>query len=966
MPALPVRRRAFVPSLLAGAALVLLLTPGLQADISAREAWDAPDARDAQAGQNARDAQKDTQNSPQSEAVPVAIWPLGAIDPLAIAVLPDGTSYTLSRPLRTQPDFESLVRRDAAGQVIWERVPRDMAGLELRPVTVEAGTGGLVYVASADKLVALDPAGLTLWEAPAGDGRAEFGPAARGLALAADGENIFGLDLVNARLLGYRAAGGALRLRLGTEGDSPGFYRTPVDLAVGPGKGLAGDKIFVAERGNSRLQVLDAQGNPLAQWPLPARPRAVTVAPAGDRVFVLLEDERVLSLNADDGSPSIYPYPPIGGFGRVRDFQLAQDIGASDTLLYVLDRGNRRIQLFDHRLHADGGTETPTPSPTAIGLTPTAVPPIIVSACPSRPATLDFDVQIPSAPPRADVMLVFDTTGSMESLISTAQMRAVEMADGLRAISPDVAIGVMDVRDYPYGVAGLASDWPWLLRGPLSTKTADLIAATADLWPGGGGDAPEAYAGAIAAAMDDPAAGWRADAGRYVVIFGDSVPRDQDLNEGISNPRLPSPWRPGRPSWWTDSGPDWAPGSADDIDWQTLLVRMADEDVTLLAGINGAAPAELLGITADLVGYWRNWTGRTGGTAVDLTNVGRLPAALAEMLGEGGRHIDRLHVAVAPAGQAAWVVATPPEYLDIGVPDGGTTRSFAIAIEPPADTAEGRYTLRLTALGDGARYGLLDVVLDWRSDCLPEMTMTPSPPIPSETPTLLPPSETPSPSPSATDGPTPSATATSEITPTPGRSLAYLPILMRGHCLAGARKPADIVLVLDTSSSMSGAKLAAAVRAAGIFLDLVGLPRDHVALVSFNSRASLDAGLTGSKTTLALALATPRTAQGTRIDLGLEAATAELRSPRARAEALPVIVLLTDGRPDGGSEQAVRSAASAARAAGVTVFAIGLGTDVDAGLLREVAGDPARYYEAPDAEDLERIYRGLALDLPCR
>ena len=48
-----------------------------------------------------------------------------------------------------------------------------------------------------------------------------------------------------------------------------------------------------------------------------------------------------------------------------------------------------------------------------------------------------------------------------------------------------------------------------------------------------------------------------------------------------------------------------------------------------------------------------------------------------------------------------------------------------------------------------------------------------------------------------------------------------------------------------------------------------------------------------------------------------------------------------------------------ARAAGVTLYTIGLGADVDAALLREVAGDAERALVAPDADDLAAIFDAL-------
>ena len=140
-------------------------------------------------------------------------------------------------------------------------------------------------------------------------------------------------------------------------------------------------------------------------------------------------------------------------------------------------------------------------------------------SCPGQSADLRWDVFLPPVAPRIDIALVFDSTGSMESLISTAQTRALEIESLLRALSPDLAIGVVDARDFGYGRAGLASDQPVTLRGPISSDPQDLVAATSELWAGGGGDAPEAYASAIEFALDSPQMAWREGAGplhRYV------------------------------------------------------------------------------------------------------------------------------------------------------------------------------------------------------------------------------------------------------------------------------------------------------------------------------------------------------------------------------------------------------------------------------------------------------------------
>ena len=57
--------------------------------------------------------------------------------------------------------------------------------------------------------------------------------------------------------------------------------------------------------------------------------------------------------------------------------------------------------------------------------------------------------------------------------------------------------------------------------------------------------------------------------------------------------------------------------------------------------------------------------------------------------------------------------------------------------------------------------------------------------------------------------------------------------------------------------------------------------------------------------------------------------------------------------------------AALAKAAGLTLFTIGLGNDVDLDALAAIASRPDYFHHAPDAADLEGIYRTVAGTIPC-
>ncbi len=211
---------------------------------------------------------------------------------------------------------------------------------------------------------------------------------------------------------------------------------------------------------------------------------------------------------------------------------------------------------------------------------------------------------------------------------------------------------------------------------------------------------------------------------------------------------------------------------------------------------------------------------------------------------------------------------------------------------------------------------------------------------------------------------TPTVRPTATALPTPSRAPVpiFLPVALNEKCIPGMRH-ADVVLVMDTSSSMAGQKLAAAKLAALSFVDQLSLPEDQVGIVSFNSSARLVGELTGQPKALADAIASLAVEVGTRIDLGLAVAHEELVGPRSIEDNTAVIVLLTDGVQR--EEQPALDAALRARTDGVRIFAIGLGEDVDAAFLRQIAGGPRGLYLAPGPDDLSDIYNEVAGVVPC-
>lgn len=197
----------------------------------------------------------------------------------------------------------------------------------------------------------------------------------------------------------------------------------------------------------------------------------------------------------------------------------------------------------------------------------------------------------------------------------------------------------------------------------------------------------------------------------------------------------------------------------------------------------------------------------------------------------------------------------------------------------------------------------------------------------------------------------------------------YLPVLANQACNP-LPLPHDVVLALDTSESMrepdvhGGTKLEAVRVMALGFAELVRGDGHRVGIVSFNGQAKAEADLSNDLSLLSRRIGTLATGSGTRIDFGLREAQAML-TRGARADAGRVVIVLTDGRQSGDTADVLRAAAEL-HAAGVKVYSIGLGHDVDAALLRQVASSPQGYHASPTTEELTGITRQITAELRCR
>jgi len=181
----------------------------------------------------------------------------------------------------------------------------------------------------------------------------------------------------------------------------------------------------------------------------------------------------------------------------------------------------------------------------------------------------------------------------------------------------------------------------------------------------------------------------------------------------------------------------------------------------------------------------------------------------------------------------------------------------------------------------------------------------------------------------------------------------------------GEQKAVDVMLIFDRSGSMAGQKIADSKTAAKTFVGNFDPSRDQSGLVSYNETARLDQNLTSNQTLVQTKIDSLVAAGYTNIGAAIYNATGELRA-HGRADSTWIEVLLSDGIPnrpnnENYGQQYALNASKNASSYGVIIYTIGLGSDVNATLLQEIANNAnGKYYFAPDTSTLGQIYQQIA------
>lgn len=300
--------------------------------------------------------------------------------------------------------------------------------------------------------------------------------------------------------------------------------------------------------------------------------------------------------------------------------------------------------------------------------------------------------------PQADIMFAHDLTGSMGAELSNMQENAKAVIDNLTLIVNDLAFGLISFEDYPESYSGAANcnyadtygavgDSPYRLQLPVQKDIGDFEDAVNRMRLGSGMDGPESYTRVLWESARDPNIGWRPGSRRFLVMFGDNIPHDCNVDRCLGGARN-SGWDPGR---------DRTVGTSDDIALLDAIDDMAapGSDIVLLYfDSSGGAETAL----------WDCLARRTGGFATRLNTDGSVPSGIElpelifDAISEEGSRCETLTLS-ASEGFEDWLQSvTPPGLTDVELPTG---IDFALVLGPPAGTPPGTYTFTVDLLCEG-------------------------------------------------------------------------------------------------------------------------------------------------------------------------------------------------------------------------------------------------------------------------
>ena len=317
-------------------------------------------------------------------------------------------------------------------------------------------------------------------------------------------------------------------------------------------------------------------------------------------------------------------------------------------------------------------------------------------------ATVDSTLHLAPVPPKADILLALDTTGSMSSAITDARTDANAIVSSIQAAIPGARFAVADFKDYPFAPFGNEGNYPWNLDQAFTTNAStssceglsEIECALSHLTAGGGNDEPEAYNRAFYEA-GQAGLGWAPGASRFVVVLGDSYPHD--TTQQTAFPACPNTAQ-------TDPGVDNTVGTSDDLFTEPTL-RALKTNHTNVSFVT-YNPHQLLGGTPDQtnVACQTQLAQYTGGSEVTHGSGDSLQQQIIALINAAARHIDSVTFdprLISPEGAAVKPTFSfdPPTLGPISAP---ADVPYRMTVNVPDATPSGDYVFQVHAIADNS------------------------------------------------------------------------------------------------------------------------------------------------------------------------------------------------------------------------------------------------------------------------
>ena len=212
-----------------------------------------------------------------------------------------------------------------------------------------------------------------------------------------------------------------------------------------------------------------------------------------------------------------------------------------------------------------------------------------------------------------------------------------------------------------------------------------------------------------------------------------------------------------------------------------------------------------------------------------------------------------------------------------------------------------------------------------------------------------------------TDGALTIAVDTERAAVGPGGGAMNLRVSLVSSDATPSRAQLSVHIVLDTSGSMSGQSIHDARQAAEAVVTKLA-PTDDFSMVTFSDSAHVlvgDGPIGPRRADVLSRIERVEADGGTNISSGLDEGYAEAHDASIPADAVRIVMLLSDGHANGGdtSPQSLADRAGRAFQDGIQTSSFGLGTDFDAALMSRIADRGAGgYYYLADSTQI-----GLAL-----